>query len=146
MNTKCLKSENVLSKNQTFTIISTAILSMSCTQDGTEVDAALTLTSLPAKTTSTCLRAFKRIFIDTCQEPEWSLVLTGRFILYPTCTVPALRSWLDDQIVHCEHLNCALWFYITDNLLIQQELEINNNIFKIIRCSARLRPPHLWFL
>ncbi len=46
----------------------------------------------------------------------------------------AFRSCCERQIVVSGSINLELWLYITDDLLIELELELNNNISKIVRC------------
>ncbi len=42
----------------------------------------------------------------------------------------------DDRIVQCEPINRELWLYIVDDLLVWCELELNNNIYKIVECMS----------
>lgn len=61
-----------------------------------------------------CLGAFKQIFIDNRQKPEWSTVAIFTW---------ALGMWLIIGLY--EHINRELWLHITGDLFKQQQLELN---------------------
>lgn len=77
--------------------------------------------------------AFSWIFIailtivngQTTQQ-EW----TGLYFFFITHPVWALRLWLDDRSVHCEHVSRGLCLLIVNDWMVQYESELNRRFLK----------------
>ena len=59
-------------------------------------------------------------------------VLAGRV------TVCMLRSWLYNQTVQCEHINCELWLYTVGSWPVVHEVELIKNTSKMVVCLHSL--------
>ena len=51
-----------------------------------------------------------------------------------------------NRTAQCEHRNRELWFHISDDSLLQSQVEFNYNIFKVSQCMPRFNLWLIWYM